>query len=280
MGVDHYENFPVASLLLPARLRPAVRAIYAFARAADDIADEGEAPPAERIEALAALGCELDRIDAGLAPRDPRWAGLAHQLRAHALPTSPLRDLLSAFTQDARGTTYEDHAQLLDYCARSANPVGRMMLALHGRTEARLLAWSDAICTGLQLVNFWQDLAIDQARGRVYLPRAELARFGLDASCLAAPVRPARWGEMMRAQTQRARELLLQGWPLAAALGGRIGWELRLVVEGGLHIAGAVDAAQGDVYRYRPRLRAADWARLVVRAALRAGAPNRGQSKR
>jgi squalene synthase HpnC len=270
MGVDHYENFPVASLLLPARLRPAVRAVYAFARTADDIADEGALPAQGRLAALELLGRELDRIDGGAPPADARWEHLAHAIREHRLPTGPLRDLLSAFAQDARGTAYEDQAQLLDYCRRSANPVGRTMLALYGRLEPGLLPWSDAICTGLQLANFWQDLAIDRARGRVYLPRAEMARFGIDPAQLAPGPRPRGWDAMMRAQTSRARGLLLSGRPLVRALGGRIGWELAFVVEGGVRICDRIDAVGGDVYARRPRLRGADWVRIAVRAAVRA----------
>jgi len=267
MAVDHYENFPVASLLVPARLRPAVRAIYGFARFADDLADEGDAPPQERLDALGALAAELDRIGAGESPRDPRWSALANEIRAHNLPLAPLRDLLSAFSQDVRVSFYEDYDALLDYCARSANPVGRMVLALYRRNEPRLHAWSDAICTGLQLVNFWQDIAIDHARGRVYLPRSEFARFGLDPSCLDAPVRPAGWGELVRAQTVRARDLLLSGRPLAREVGGRVGFELRLVIEGGALISRRIEAVEGDVFTHRPRLAGPDWLLLAARAA-------------
>jgi squalene synthase HpnC len=270
MGVDHYENFPVASVLVPARLRAAVREIYRFARTADDIADEGDAPPAERLRALAALGAELDRIEAGTAPRDPTWNGLAAAMARHRLPAGRLRELLVAFEQDARGCVYRDDADLAAYCRYSANPVGRLMLALYGREEEPLARWSDEICTGLQLVNFWQDVERDHARGRLYIPQAAFARYGVDPAQVAQRRVSEAWSRMMRARTQIAREHLLAGRPLARALGGRIGWELRLVIQGGLRIAERIDAAQGDVFRRRPQLRAGDWARLFARAVVMA----------
>ncbi|MCX8005545.1 MAG: squalene synthase HpnC [Burkholderiaceae bacterium] len=263
MGVGHYENFPVASLLLPRRVRAAVRALYRFARHADDLADEGTAPPAQRAHALRALHAQLDAIERG-APT--AWPDLAAAVRTHRLPLQPLRDLLSAFEQDLYVTRYPDYASLLDYCRRSANPVGRLLLALFGRQEPSLAACSDAICTGLQLVNFWQDVALDYARGRVYLPRSELERFGLDESAIACARADRAWAALMAAQTARARTLLLAGMPLPRALGGRIGLELRLTIEGGLRIAERIDAVGGDVFRRRPTLTARDWMLLLLRA--------------
>jgi squalene synthase HpnC len=263
MGVDHYENFPVASLLLPAPLRPAVHAIYRFARTADDIADEGDSPPAERLQQLDALGGELDAIDAG---RDGNWPDLAAAVRAHRLPTALLRDLLSAFAQDVTVKRYADYDALLDYCRRSANPIGRLLLALYGRGEAALLAQSDAICSGLQLVNFWQDVAVDWDKDRVYLPQSELQRFGVGEDAIARRAIGPAWAQLLQAQTARARAMLLSGAPLARALGGRIGWELRLVVQGGLRIAERIDAVAGDVFNRRPTLGTADWALMSARA--------------
>jgi squalene synthase HpnC len=267
MGVDHYENFPVASWLMPRRWRAAVRAIYAFARHADDLADEGEAAAAERLAALAGLHAELERIGAGLAPANGHWLPLAQAIRRHGLPLQPLHDLLDAFEQDARGWHCADRTALLDYCRRSANPVGRLLLALYRRDDPRLLAAADDICTGLQLVNMWQDVAIDLARGRVYLPASELARHGLaDIDPQTAPQDP-RWRACLAAQTAHARDLLRRGAPLARELGGRVGWELRLVVAGGLRIAERIDAVAGDVFARRPRLGAGDWLLMVWRAA-------------
>ena len=263
MGVGHYENFPVASLLLPARLRAPVQAIYRFARHADDIADEGDAPAAERLAQLAALQRQLDRIGAG-QPSD--WPDLAATVAAHDLPLQLLRDLLSAFAQDVTVKRYADEAALLDYCRRSANPVGRLLLRLFRREDATLLSWSDAICSGLQLVNFWQDIAVDWAKGRVYLPQQALAQAGVTEDQIAAARVDARWTALLAAQVQRARAMLLSGAPLARALGGRIGWELRLVVQGGLRIAELIDGAGGDVFRQRPVLRRTDWAVMTARA--------------
>lgn len=270
MSVDHYENFPVASLLVPARLRPAVEAIYHWARAADDIADEGEADDATRLRQLAAMADDLDRIGAGTPPDAALAQALAPVIAAHALPLAPFHALLSAFAQDVRVKRYDDRAQLLDYCARSANPVGRLMLALYEATTPRHLAWSDAICTGLQLTNFWQDIAADWARARVYLPQASLRRHGvgeaaIDACIRGAPVDDA-WRALLADEIAYARGLLREGAPLARALGGRIGWELRLVVQGGLRILERIEAADYDVFRARPKLDARDWAVMSMRA--------------
>lgn len=263
MGVDHYENFPVASLLLPAPLRTPVQAIYRFARTADDIADEGDAAPADRLAQLAALDAQLDRI-AGGQPCD--WPDLAAAVAAHDLPLQLLRDLLSAFAQDVRVKRYADYDALLDYCRRSANPIGRLLLRLFRRDEPALLAHSDAICSGLQLVNFWQDVAIDWRKDRVYLPQVELQRFGIDEVQIGQQRADAQWSALLGAQVARARAMLLSGAPLARALGGRVGWELRLVVQGGLRIAEKIDACAGDVFRHRPVLGKADWALMTARA--------------
>jgi squalene synthase HpnC len=263
MGVDHYENFPVASLLLPAALRPPVQAIYRFARTADDLADEGQAAPAQRLAALAALRIQLDRIERG-EPHD--WPDLAAAIRAHGLPLSLLRDLLSAFEQDVTVQRYADYPALLDYCRRSANPIGRLLLALYRREAPALLAQSDAICSALQLVNFWQDIATDWAKGRVYLPHSELAVHGVHEQEIAAQRVTPAWTRLMAAQTARARAMLESGAPLARALSGRVGWELRLVVQGGLRIAERIDAVAGDVFRHRPALGKTDWAVMTARA--------------
>lgn len=263
MGVGHYENFPVASWLMPPRLRPAVRAIYRFARTADDIADEGDAAAPERLAALAELRATLDRIESG---EDGGWPDLAAAVREHALPLQPLRDLLSAFSQDVTVSRYADYAALLDYCRRSADPVGRLLLALYRVDDAQAVEWSDRICTGLQLANFWQDVAVDWAKGRVYLPQDELARFGVAESAIAGGGRHPGWPALMRAQTDRSRRMLESGAPLARRLPGRIGWELRLVIQGGLRILERIDRVDGDVFRRRPRLEVPDWLLMTARS--------------
>jgi squalene synthase HpnC len=266
MPVDHYENFPVASILMPRRLVPAVEAIYAFARSADDIADEGDALPAERLAQLAAYDAALDAIEGGATPAAPMFASLADALRRHALPLQPLRDLLSAFRQDVVTTRYPDYPTLLDYCRRSANPVGRLMLGLYGVDDAVSLRESDAVCSALQLINFWQDVGIDIEKGRIYLPLDDLARFHVDEQQIVRADAGPAWRALMRFEVERARALMLEGAPLATRLPGRIGWELRLVVQGGLRILEAIERAEYDVFRRRPRLQRLDWVVLLWRA--------------
>jgi squalene synthase HpnC len=266
MPVEHYENFPVASFLLPRRLVPAVEAIYAFARSADDIADEGDAAPAERLALLAAYDAKLDAIERGEPAQDPMFARLADALRRHDLPLRPLRDLLSAFRQDVVTTRYHDYAALLDYCRRSANPVGRLMLGLYGTVDESSLRESDAVCTALQLINFWQDVAIDIDKGRIYLPLEDLARFKVSEEQIAEGRVDPAWRALLRFEVERARALMLEGAPLATRLPGRIGWELRLVVQGGLRILEAIERVEYDVFRCRPQLKRLDWAVLLWRA--------------
>jgi len=289
MSVDHYENFPVASILLPARLRGPVRDIYRFARSADDVADEGDAPARERLDKLAGYRQALERIGAGspdLPAQDPRSAiftPLGRTIARFSLPLAPFFDLLSAFEQDVTTHRYPDEPALLDYCRRSANPVGRLMLHLYGAASPQNLAWSDAICTGLQLVNFWQDIAVDWRKARVYLPQDALARHGIDERFIAENARPAQtgagakppaawdetgaaWRALMRARAGRARELLVSGLPLARRLPLRPGFELALVVQGGLRILERLDQLHYDMFRRRPTLGKRDWALMLWRA--------------
>lgn len=254
MPVDHYENFPVASILMPRRLVPAVEAIYAFARGADDVADEGDASPAERLAGLAEYEAALDEIAAGTTPAHPMFARLAGVVRQFQLPLQPLRDLLSAFRQDVVTTRYADYPLLLDYCRRSADPVGHLMLALYGAVDERNLRDSHAICTALQLINFWQDVAIDIEKGRIYLPLEDLDRYGVSQNDLRTGADTPAWRALMGFEVERARALMLSGAPLAKRLPGRIGWELRLIVQGGLRILERIEAAEYDVFRRRPKL--------------------------
>ena len=269
VAVDHYENFPVASLLCPPALRPAVAAIYWFARTADDMADEGEAPPAQRLADLAAYRADLDALLAGQTGSG-RWPGVFEPLalvqQRHALPGVLLHDLLSAFEQDVHNPPYPDRAALLDYCRRSANPIGRLLLHLYGLHDAADLARSDAICTALQLINFWQDLGRDQPRGRNYLPASDLGRHGLPA-----PDRePLRDGpalrECLRELCDWAATLMRQGAPLALRVPGRAGWELRLVVQGGLRILEKIERLQHGTLQRRPALGKGDGPLLLWRA--------------
>lgn len=270
MAVDHYENFPVASILMPRRLVPAVEAIYAFARSADDLADEGGAAPSERLAALHAYDAALDAIAAGTipdaSPGAGMWRRLADAIAAFELPMQPLRDLLSAFRQDVVTTRYPDFPTLLDYCRRSANPVGRLMLCLYGEVDERSLRESDAVCSALQLINFWQDVAIDIDKARIYLPLDDLARHGVTEDDIRGARTGPAWRALMAFEVARARALMLSGAPLATRLPGRIGWELRLVVQGGLRILEAIERAGYDVFRHRPTLGRRDWLVLCWRA--------------
>jgi squalene synthase HpnC len=274
MSIDHYENFPVASVLLPRRLRGAVTDIYRFARAADDIADEGSATDDERLAQLAAFRTELHRIGAepgttpppGLPPLADIFTPLARTIARHQLPITPFFDLLSAFEQDITVKRYEDYAALADYCTRSANPVGRLMLHLFDATAPQDTAESDAICSGLQLVNFWQDVRVDWHKHRVYLPQEDLRRHGVSEDDLAACRLTPAWRELMAFQVERTRALLHFGAPLARRLPGRIGLELRLVVQGGLRVLERIEASGYDVFMNRPELGAKDWAIMLWRS--------------
>jgi len=266
MPEKHYENFPVASILLPRRLVPAVEAIYAFARSADDLADEGNALPAERLAALQAYEACLSAIGRAEQQSEPMFARLASVVAEYQLSLQPFQDLLSAFKQDVETSRYRSYAELLDYCARSANPVGFLMLSLYGRADADNVRDSNAICSSLQLINFLQDVAIDREKDRVYLPLEDMQRYRVSVSQLDDAICDVHFREMMRFEVGRARMLMLEGAPLARRLPGRIGWELRLVIQGGLRILEAIEQANYDVFRHRPQLGHLDWLLLAWRA--------------
>ncbi len=267
MAVDHYENFPVASILMPRRLRKPVAAIYHFARAADDIADEGDLSAKERLRQLDAFRAELARIAAGEMPLTPLFQNLSAEIKQHELPLQAHFDLLDAFSQDVVQKRYADYTGLLDYCSRSANPVGRLLLHLYDETTPVNLAYSDAICSSLQLINFWQDVAKDWAIARIYLPLDEMARFGVTEEQIAQAICDENWRKLMRFQVQRARALMLQGAPLGSILTGRIGLEMRMIIAGGLRILDKIEAARYDVFRHRPVLRPLDWVIMLAKSA-------------
>ena len=268
-GVDHYENFPVASFLCPPALRPAIMAIYWFARTADDLADEGDAAPAARLADLAAYRADLAACAEG-KPISNRWSAVFTPLRSmieqHKLPVDLLADLLSAFEQDVTKTRYASKAELLDYCRRSANPVGRLLLHLYKVSDAESLAQSDCICTALQLINLWQDLGVDIPRGRIYLPADGFAQHGVDeAALLRLDVSPAT-AALVEANVAWAKALMQRGAPLVKKVPGRAGWELRLVVQGGLRIAEKIEQLEFATLRQRPKLNAWDGAVMLWRA--------------
>lgn len=266
MSVNHYENFPVASVLLPARLRKPVELIYRFARAADDFADEGELPERERLARLASFDDELRRIERREPSRITLFQELAPVIREHRLPLDLFHDLLSAFAQDVTKNRYADLIEVLDYCRRSANPVGRLLLVLYGAATAQNFAWSDRICSALQIINFLQDISIDYAMGRVYMPQDELARFRVSEAQIAARATDGTWREFMTFQVNRARHMLWDGAPLGRVLKGRIGLEMRLIIAGGDRILTKILAADCDVFRRRPVLRSHDWVLMLSRA--------------
>jgi phytoene synthase len=266
MAVDHYENFPVASLLLPLRYRRAVALIYRFARTADDFADEGNMPPPSRLAQLDAYESQLAVIARGETPGDPLFSALARIVSEHGLPVQLFRDLLDAFRQDVGKGRYADFAEVLDYCRRSANPVGRLLLHLFGCATPANLAASDSICSALQLVNFWQDVEIDYAKGRIYLPQDEMRRYRVTEQHIAERRCDDAWRTLIRHQVGRTRAMLSTGAPLGRALPGRLGLEIRATVQGGLRILEKLERTGGDMFRQRPRLEWFDWPLLLARA--------------
>ena len=272
--ISHYENFPVASWLCPAHLRPPIAAIYGFARTADDIADEGDAPAPQRLADLAAMRADLWAASRG-QPGSGRWqhvfVPLAAMISAFALPVCLLSDMLDAFEQDVAktrdGAGYETQAELLDYCRRSANPVGRLVLHLYGVHDEASQHMSDSICTALQLINFWQDLGLDMARGRYYLPVQDCAAHGVSLVDLKALRQTENTTKLVATHAYRARATMLKGSQLAKKVPGRAGWELRLVVQGGLRILDKIEAMNFATLKARPKLRAWDLPVMLLRAA-------------
>lgn len=268
-GVSHYENFPVASFLCPPRLRPAIAAIYWFARTADDIADEGDAAPQTRLDDLAAYRADLLATVAGVPP-SARWSAVFAQLgpviTQYALPVPLLTDLLSAFEQDVVKQRYASQAELLDYCRRSANPVGRLLLHLYGVNDEEALMESDCICSALQLINFWQDLSVDIPRGRIYLPADAWGKHGVtEAQLLGLQVNPGTIN-LIAECARAASASMRKGAKLVKKLPGRGGWELRLVVQGGLRILDKIEAQGFNTLQQRPKLGAWDVAVMGWRA--------------
>jgi hydroxysqualene synthase len=287
---DHYENFPVASMLVPKRMRRAVAAVYAFARRADDFADEPGLSDAERLRLLDDWHQRLLGAAAGSTPADSMndliFVAVADAMRAHRLPVSLFADLLSAFRQDVTVKRYQTWNDVLDYCARSANPVGRLVLRIAGHENDELDRASDALCTALQLTNFWQDFARDWANGRLYVPIAdrdacgaresdlERAAAAVSASPAVATIvpMPPAWRTVLREMAQRTRRLFTEGRPVCDGVRGRLKYELRLTWLGGTRILDRLERADFDVFANRPTLTASDIAPLVWRTAAWTGA--------
>jgi len=253
---SHYENFTIASWLMPRAMRPHMYAIYAYARIADDFADE------ERdLGKLDAWERELDLAYAG-APRHPVFVALADTVRRFDIPREPFANLLAAFRSDVNFTPFATLDDLLGYARNSANPVGRLVLYLFGYRDAERQRLSDLVCSGLQLANFWQDVAIDFAKGRVYIPQADLERFGMTASDLARGAATPAFVELMRHETAVARAMLAQGAALHRIVDRRLSRDILMFAGGGLAILRAIERAGFDVFRRRPKLRKIDYLKL------------------
>ena len=292
LAESHYENFPVASRLMPARLRPHVAAIYAFARTADDCADEPGREPGERLRLLDEWGRRLDgerfpdppsrdalRGAGESCPPDMIFSALADTRARFDLPAELFHDLLSAFKQDVVTTRYQSWAAVLDYCRRSANPVGRLILRLSGHRDDALDRASDAVCTALQLTNFWQDLAIDWLRGRLYVPEETWRAAGADPAMLDRRHMTAEWTAAMRACGERTRRLFDEGRPVCDGVGGRLRYELRATWLGGSRILDRLEAGNFNVFTSRPALGISDAIVIASKTLLwRATPPSRTRS--
>jgi phytoene synthase len=274
IATEHYENFTVGSWLLPRRLRRPLAAIYAFARTADDFADEGERPVAARLADLDDWEVQLHACYLGRATH-PVFIALADTTRRFAIPIEPFRRLLDAFRQDACFRPLATFAELRDYCRRSADPVGHLVLALFGYRDAERQALADGICTGLQLANFWQDVTVDAAKGRVYVPLEDLQRFGCTAEDLGRGQPRDRLCALLRFEVERARTWLRNGLALAERVEPRLGREVRLFAWGGLAILARIEAQGFDVFARRPTVSAGEKGRLIVRALAGLPAPVR-----
>lgn len=274
----HYENFPVASVFLPRRLREPIALIYSFARQADDFADEGDLSIPQRLELLNEFKAELDLLQAYIKPSRVFFITLGNMIRAWKLPLAPFYDLLDAFSQDVVKTRYQNFDEVQDYCRRSANPIGRLLLALYQASSPKNIEMSDNICTALQLINFLQDIAIDFKKNadkqRIYMCQEELAQFGIHEQHIADYVAGnkqinAQWKVFMDLNLKRTAQLLNTGKPLGKILKGRIGFEMRMIIAGGERIIAKINQVQGDVFNRRPTLNHFDWLLIFSKALLR-----------
>lgn len=266
---SHYENFPVASFLLPQRLRAPISLIYQFARQADDLADEGVEIPETRLANLNLFREELELIQGYIKPDSLFFQVLGEMIREENLPMQPFFDLLDAFSQDVVKSRYANQAELMEYCQHSANPVGRLLLHLYDAATEDNLRCSDAICSALQLINFWQDVGIDIDKGRVYLPDDERQHFQVTDAMLYAKVATPQFKAMLVCKLNEAETLMRSGASLGNRLPGRIGLEMRAIIAGGLTVLNKIRKVDYDVFRHRPVLTKADGVILLSKAILR-----------
>jgi hydroxysqualene synthase len=255
LAKSHYENFPVASILLPKRLRLPISVIYAFSRTSDDFADEGHATQSERLHQLDVYSDALLQIsDESYQGSDPIFIALADVIHQHDLPVHLFHDLLSAFKQDVVKNRYDNFDEVLDYCSRSANPVGRLLLHLNGKPRPEQLEQSDNVCTALQLINFYQDIVQDYTeQDRIYLPHDELVASGLTETDLVIPD-TQKIAPLIQSLYQRTEKLMAKGYPLGSDLSGRMGWEVRAMTLGGIKTLALLKKQNNEEILSRPRL--------------------------
>lgn len=277
-AAGHYENFPVASVFLPKELRAPIALIYSFARQADDFADEGDSTIEQRLSALNKFRDELDLLQAYIKPQTAFFVVLGMMIRSRNLPFMPFYDLLDAFSQDVTKIRYQNFTEVLDYCSRSANPIGRLLLHLYQAATPNNIELSDNICCALQIINFLQDIAIDfkknDGKQRIYMCQDELLKFGITEQQIAAYVNASapvdkEWQQFMQFNLQRVRTLLITGKPLGRILKGRIGFEMRMIIAGGERIITKITKVNGDIFNHRPTLNNWDWLLILTKALLK-----------
>jgi squalene synthase HpnC len=277
-AAGHYENFPVASVFLPKELRAPIALIYSFARQADDFADEGDSTIEQRLSALNKFRDELDLLQAYIKPQTAFFVALGVMIRSRNLPFMPFYDLLDAFSQDVTKIRYQNFTEVLDYCSRSANPIGRLLLHLYQAATPNNIELSDNICSALQIINFLQDIAIDfkknDGKQRIYMCQDELLKFGITEQQIAAYVNASapvdkEWQQFMQFNLQRVHTLLITGKPLGRILKGRIGFEMRMIIAGGERIITKITKVNGDIFNHRPTLNNWDWLLILTKALLK-----------
>ena len=276
---SHYENFPVASMFLPKHLREPISLIYSFARQADDFADEGNLSKEQRLSLLNTFADELNLLRAYIKPRSVFFATLGKMIQERKLSYEPFYDLLNAFSQDVSKTRYADYDQVLDYCSRSANPIGRLLLQLYGQSNAVNIQLSDNICTALQIINFMQDIAIDFKKNdsmqRIYLCQDEMAAFNITETQIQSFVDGTKkiddnWQQFILFNLHRANALLYSGKPLGRIMKGRIGFEMRMIIAGGERIINKISQVNGDIFNLRPTINKWDWVIIFFKALFKA----------
>lgn len=278
LASSHYENFPVASVFLPNHLREPIALIYSFARQADDFADEGDLTIEQRLYLLSQFKDELDLLQAYIKPHTRFFATLGQMIKARKLPYEPFYALLDAFSQDVIKTRYDSYDEVLDYCRRSANPIGQLLLHLYGESTPENIQFSDNICSALQIINFLQDIAIDfkknDGKKRIYMCQDELAAFGIteqqiqDFAENKMPI-DENWQQFMQFNLRRVNALLYAGKPLGRILKGRIGFEMRMIIAGGERIISKISQVNGDIFNHRPTLKYWDWLVIFSKALLK-----------